>query len=340
MRALTFSGDGTLKLQERPAPSLTAPDDVLVDVIQTGICGTDRSVLVGKFPAATNVIMGHEGVGRVATTGTAVSHLGVGDPIVINPTLYCGQCSACQLGSMNHCRNKQGTEVGIDRDGCFADQIVLPAAFVHPIPLGMSLDQATLVEPLTCALNNVLAAGLEAGDSLTVLGGGPVGAVVASVASFLGHPTTISEADPTRRGLLADRLPSIGGGPIDVLTPAEVLDVAPAAAVIDTVGTLLPTAMDLVASHGCVVVMGYNSHASAQLRPLEILQRGLRIVGAGDYNAPLFPRALAIASHLPLAELITHRFPLEQHADALELLAPTGDRYQALKVVLQSEISS
>jgi len=337
MRALTLTDTRWLQLRDRPAPTLSRDDDVIVDVAQTGICGTDRSVLVGKFPALPGVVMGHEGVGRVARVGEYVEHLRPGDRVVINPTLYCGHCPPCQHSRTNHCRNKRGTEVGIDRDGSFADQIVLPAAFIHPIPQDMSFDQATLVEPLTCALNNLLSAGLDPGDQLIVLGGGPIGATVAALAHYLGHPTTVVETDPTRRDLLAGVLPAIVGQdatPIEVVEHAG--DLPPSQSVIDTVGNLLPQALDLVAPGGSVVIMGYHSHAVAQLHPLEILQRGIRIVGAGDYPGNLFPRALHIAGQLPLAALITHRFKLDEFEQAIELLSPNGAGYSALKIVIQS----
>src|ERR1700743_1020857 len=92
MKALVLTNERTLALTERPKPVVAKPTDVVVRVVQTGICGTDRSVLVGKFPAQPGVVMGHEAVGVVDQVGPEVGELAPGDRVIINPTLYCGAC--------------------------------------------------------------------------------------------------------------------------------------------------------------------------------------------------------------------------------------------------------
>ncbi|MDQ1307369.1 MAG: hypothetical protein QG671_3201 [Actinomycetota bacterium] len=107
--------------------------------------------------------------------------------------------------------------------------------------------------------------------------------------------------------------------------------------VIDTVGNLLEQALDLVADTGTVVIMGFDDRAVANVRPLRILQRGLRIVGAGDYNSVIFPRAVALARHLPLERLITHRVPKNDYPAAVEAVgAGEQGAYSGLKVLIES----
>jgi threonine dehydrogenase-like Zn-dependent dehydrogenase len=337
MRALVLNEALQLELVERERPTINLQTDVLVRVYQTGVCGTDRSVLVGKFPAAAGVIMGHEAVGIVAEIGVDVTGLAVGDRVVVNPTLYCGRCDPCRSGRMNFCRNKKGEEVGIDRDGSYAEYMVLEDRFLHHIPDDVGYDRAVVTEPLACVLNNLDAAQITPADAVTVIGGGPIGVLCAMTARYLGSPVTVVERDSYRRKQAHDLLHGTFPDEIAVVTLDEVDAISPAPAVIDTVGNQVELAVDLTATAGTAVVMGYDSWAKYTIRPLSILQRGIRIVGAGDFNGPHFPRAVELASRLPLERLVTHHFSLEQHEKAFATLATDPETgYSALKVVIRS----
>jgi 2-desacetyl-2-hydroxyethyl bacteriochlorophyllide A dehydrogenase len=335
MKALVLTNERTLALAERPKPTVAKPTDVVVRVVQTGICGTDRSVLVGKFPAQPGVVMGHEAVGVVDQVGPEVGELAPGDRVIINPTLYCGACPTCLKGARNFCENKTGQEVGLDLDGAFAEYIRLPALFVHRMPDDMSYDRAVVVEPLACALNNVDAGGVGPTDTVVVVGGGPMGVVTAMAAEHYGARVLLVEPDPFRQQLCADILESSGTGRVSVHHPADAALAGHGDVVIDTVGHLLEQALEYAAVGARIVVMGYNATAVATVRPLDILLRGLRIVGAGDFNAHSIPRAIGLARWLPLDKLITHRFCITEWDDAFGMLAPTaGSAYTAMKVVI------
>ncbi|MFI2238468.1 zinc-binding dehydrogenase [Streptomyces chrestomyceticus] len=338
MKALILNERRTVSLVDHPKPEASAPADVVVRVVQTGICGTDRSVLVGKFPAEPGVVMGHEAVGFVDAVGSAVTAHKPGDRVVINPTLYCGSCPSCLRGHWDFCANKAGTEVGLDLDGAFAEFIRLPERFVHTLPEGMDFDRAVVVEPLACALNNIEAGRLEAGETAVIVGGGPVGVVCAMAARHYGARVLLIEPDPYRQELCREVFAQDGDGRVTVHTPDEGELARRGDVVVDTVGSLLEPSLEYAAARGRVVIMGYNSKASATVRPLEILQRGLQIIGAGDYNSQLFPKAIELARWLPLERLVTHRFPLERHEEAFAALAAApGTPYSALKVVLVPE---
>ncbi|MFJ6198176.1 zinc-binding dehydrogenase [Micromonospora sp. NPDC092111] len=334
MKALVLGPDRTLDLVERPEPSCVAPDDVVLKVEQTGFCGTDRGVLLGKFSAEPGVVMGHEAVGEVREIGTGVTTVKPGDRVIVNPTLYCGLCDRCRRGLLNFCVNKAGTEIGIDRDGAFAEYLRLEERFLYAIPDDMPYDRAVLVEPLACVMNNLEAAGTRPGERVAVLGAGPIGMVAALLADHYRATVRLIERDPFRRRTAEAFFRNLSCGAVSVCEPRD----APARSadlVIDTVGSLLTESLTIAADLGRIVVMGFDEQATATIRPLELLQRGLRVIGAGDYNSLLFARAVQTARHLPLEGIVSHHFRLDQVDAALTALGIGPDaEYAGMKVVL------
>lgn len=336
MKALTLTADRTLALVEHPKPEPREVGDVIIQVAQSGICGTDRSVLMGKFPAEPGVVMGHEAVGVVESVGADVARFAPGDRVIINPTLYCGRCPTCLEGHWNFCNSKAGFEVGLDYDGSFAEFIRLPELFCHAIPDGMSFDRAVGVEPLACVLNNIEAGQLEAGETVVIVGGGPVGVLCGMAAERYGARVLLVEPDSVRQSLGREifAAPEFGDR-VTVHGPDDPGLSESGNLVIDTVGDLLEQSIEYAAIRGRIVVMGFNSNATATVRPLTLLQRGLQIIGAGDYNSKIFPRAIELARSLPLERLVTHRYALEHYEEAFKALAAVpGTNYFALKVVL------
>lgn len=343
MRALVYLGPGAVALQERPTPALTAPDDVLIRIVGSGICGTDRKILLGHFPSRPGVILGHESVGIVAGRGPAVRSLAEGDRVVVDPTLYCGGCDRCRRGATNFCRHKQGTEVGVDRDGTFADYIVLPERSVHRLPEAVDFAAAVLIEPLACVLNNVSAAALTCDDVVAVFGAGPIGMLVGLVSERVARRVVMVEIDPYRLTAARTRFRHVVHAAGAQLAEA-VVDAAGGqrpSVVVDTTGMGLDDAMALVADGGRVVVMGFNSTYRVTLSPLYLTNHGISVIGAGDYRAEVFPVAVALAPELGLASLVTHQYPLERYADAFDslggVLSPeNAAAYGAMKVVIRS----
>lgn len=336
MKALVLTNERTLELSERPRPTIQTPTDVVMRVVQTGICGTDRSVLVGKFPAEPGVIMGHEAVGVVEEVGSNVGCIKPGDRAVVNPTLYCGVCYTCRKGALNFCERKKGHEVGLDLDGAFAEYVRLPALFFYTIADDMSWDRGVVIEPLACALNNIEAGGVSAGETVVVVGGGPMGVVTAMAAEYYGARVLLVEPDPFRQKLCNEILSATGTGRTSVHHPDDEDIVEVGEVVIDTVGNQLAASLTYATLRATVVVMGYNSAATATLKPLDILLRSLKVVGAGDFNGHMFPKAIEIAPWLPLELLVTHKFKMAEWDTAFAALAPTaGSTYSAMKVVIQ-----
>ncbi|WP_406195099.1 FAD-dependent oxidoreductase [Kitasatospora sp. NBC_01560] len=339
MKAVVFEDVGLAGLHDRAVPSCDA-GDVLVEVAATGICGTDRAILLGEFPARRGVVLGHEAVGAVAATGSGVSSVAPGDRVVINPTYYCGRCRPCRRGMPAHCAAKAGREVGVDRDGTMADFAVVPEHFVHRLPASVSYRRGALVEPLACVLNNLRAARPRWDDQVLVIGAGPVGALCAMVLARRGSRVALVERDPGRAEIARLLLPRT----VRVLAPEEAAGPGRPApdVVVDTTGSLPGDVLGTVAAGGTVVVMGEREAGVATVRLRPLVTGGIRLTGAGPYRPADFELAVDLARDLPLDELVTHVLPLARYAEALALLAvapdgpgrsPAGE-YRAMKVLL------
>jgi fructokinase len=353
MRAVVFEAPGRLNLAERPVPHVRSPTDVLIRLVATGICGTDRAIALGEFPASPGVILGHEAVGRVEAAGAAVHSLAGGDPVVLNPTFWCGRCSRCLRGAAAHCEAKAGREIGVDADGTMVGWAVLNERFVHRLPPGVGWARGAMVEPLACVLNNLAAAGTRPGDRVLVVGAGPIGSLCALVAASQGLAVLLAERDPNRvelaRGLLPAAVRTMGPvtGPLcDALAcDATAAGLRPDA-VVDTTGVLLEEAFNVVRPGGCVVVMGEREGAVGRVPLRSLATRGVRVVGAGPYSPAGFQLALDLAPRLPLESIVTDTLPLAGFEEAFGRLgvrlgrpgeAVATEAYRAMKILLVSD---
>ena len=327
MRCVIWADGGRVEVVSRPLPRIARPRDVLVRVHATGICGTDRAIVLGEFPAEPGVLLGHETSGEVVAAGSDAG-LSPGDPVVINPTFFCGECFHCLRGRAEHCDRKDGREVGIDCPGTMAEYFVADERFLHRLPAGLSYTRASLIEPLACVLANLEAAAPAWGHRVIVAGGGPIGLLAALVLGVRGHRPWLVERDPYRTALARRALPGVQVAS----TLAEVPH--PPDVVLDTTGLLLAESVAAVAPGGTVVVMGEREGATARLGARAIATRGIGVVGAGPYPPRLFRIAADLAAELPMERLVTHELPLGDAVEAFALLGIGGGAYRAGKVLL------
>jgi threonine dehydrogenase-like Zn-dependent dehydrogenase len=192
MRAAHYLGDGVIDVrdvEERPAGS----GEVTVAVAYTGICGTDLHVLHGAMDArvTTPAVLGHEMSGRVAEVGPAVTGWAAGDPVTVMPLRWCGTCPACRAGFTHVCQRL--VFVGIDAPGSLRQRWNVPADLLVRLPREVSLRAAALVEPTAVAAHDVERADLRPGESALVVGAGPVGLLIATVARGSGARVLVSE---------------------------------------------------------------------------------------------------------------------------------------------------
>lgn len=196
-KAAYYTRDKTLSVEDQPTAH-PGTGEVQVDVAYCGVCGSDLHIFLGDLDqrVGTRRIIGHEMSGVVTGLGDGVTGIGVGDRIVMRPLVPCGGCSACRKGFQHVCQNLK--IVGVDLDGAFQNRCNIPAHTVHRIPDELSLDHAALIEPVAVACHDVKRGRLQADEDVLVIGGGPIGVLIALVAKDAGAHVTVSEVNPHR----------------------------------------------------------------------------------------------------------------------------------------------
>lgn len=204
MLAAVYYGPNDLRVEQRPVPD-TGPDEALIRVISTGICGTDLRILHGahrKYPPGTVRIPGHEVVGDIVQVGENVRDLEIGQHVFVAPNIGCGHCRQCLSGNNNLCANYDAP--GITLDGSFAEYMLIPAAAIlqgNVIPIDEQVDpaMAALIEPFACVLRGQDVLRIQPGEVVLVIGAGPIGMMHVLLAQMRGAGQVIvSELIPER----------------------------------------------------------------------------------------------------------------------------------------------
>jgi threonine dehydrogenase-like Zn-dependent dehydrogenase len=310
MAAAVYRRPGEVEIEDRPVPR-PGPGQVLVEVGHCGICGSDIHLILDGW-GKPGVVEGHEWTGVVAAVGPDVTGWAPGDAVVGGPAARCGRCRRCLEGTPSQCEDR-GRSMTDDLaiDGAFADYLVVDHRSLLRVPDGLSPRAAALAEPLAVALHGITRGHVAEGDSVLVLGAGPIGAlsIAALVARRLGPVIAVEPAEPRRE--LARAL-----GAESVIHPDE-LEVFP------------PWEPERMAERAVDVVLECSGKKAAMEAGFCQLRRGGRmvLVGAG-IEAPTFD-----PNRLLLNELtVTGSFVYDEggFATALELLATDGFPLDAL----------
>ena len=314
MRAVVFQGDGMLELIDRPQPVIQSPDDVIIEVKASGLCGSDLRALATppEMIYDKGVIIGHEFAGVVADVGDDAT-LAPGTRVVVHPNIWCQRCYYCRSGHTNLC--DRFVHIGSMRDGGAAEFCVMPERMVYSLADELPIERAALAEPLACVLNGTTQASVSPGESALIIGGGPIGLLYLLLFKAAGaFPVVVSEvaADRARWALefgadhvidpQKDDLPAV----VRELTEGRGADVA-----VDAVGSLLPDAIMSVGKTGRVFTFGLNERATAQIEPSLLAYREISIHGI--YIAKgTFPLAIRMLTdnRLGFDRLLTHSYPL------------------------------
>jgi (R,R)-butanediol dehydrogenase/meso-butanediol dehydrogenase/diacetyl reductase len=305
------------------------PGEVQLEVAYVGICGTDLHILAGHMDerVANHGVIGHEMSGRVAATGEGVTDWSTGDPVTVMPLRWCGQCPTCRAGHAHICDRLDF--VGIDSTGAMQQLWNVPQELLVPLPLDLPLRAAALVEPVAVAHHDVIRASLSAGESTLVVGGGPIGVLIAVVARALGAEVLLAEPDPYRRSVVAE----LGFDVLDPRAPdlSTRLETwsegAGAAVTFEVSGTQagLDLAAAALGARGRLVAVGI--HAEPRLVDMKrVFWKELQLLGARVYERTDFTAAveLLVQGAIPVEALVSRTDSLADAALAFESLAQGG----------------
>jgi 2-desacetyl-2-hydroxyethyl bacteriochlorophyllide A dehydrogenase len=314
---------GDLQIEQVPEPR-PGPGEVLVSVASCGICGTDRSIFTGGYPVAFPIVLGHEFAGTVVAVGERVEQLGVGDRVAVDPNVTCDTCAFCRRGLVHLCARL--SPLGVVRPGGFAEFAVVPERNAYRLPEQLSFERGALIEPLACCVRGIQLAGIEVGDTVAVLGAGPIGCMLLQLVRLEGAGRLIvSEPNPSRREL-ALRLGADVAVDAGDAARAEVLEVTEgigADVVIEASGRARTAAfaLELVRRGGTVAWFGSCPESDrVEISPFWVNDNEITI--RGSFNNP-FTHAqalrLAATGRVKLDELVTDSVPLSKLEAALDL---------------------
>jgi alcohol dehydrogenase len=346
MKALVYRGPGVKEWADVPKPAVQKPTDVIVKIEKTTICGTDLHILKGDVPAVTDGrILGHEGIGVVEEVGPGVQNFKPGDKVLISCVTACGKCSNCKKGLYAHCEDG-GWILGHLIDGTQAEYVRIPYAdtSLHPIPQGV--DEEAMV-----MLSDILPTGLEIGvlngqvkpgDTIAIIGAGPVGLSALLTSQFYSPSEIIMiDLDDNRLEVAktfgATKLVNSSDGnaiqKVMELTDGKGVDV-----VIEAVG--IPATFDICQE---VVKAGGNiANVGVHGKPVELHIEKLWIrnititTGLVSTNStPMLLKSVA-AKKLEPEKLVTHRFHLNDILEAYSIFGNAA-KEQAIKVILSND---
>ena len=329
MSVSVLDGPGKLRLEERPVPS-PGPGEVLVRIASVGVCGSDTHYFqegrIGSFVVEAPLVLGHEASGRIEAVGDGVGKGLLGQRVSLEPGIpqpYSEQTLAGHYNLDPDVRFFATPPV----DGAFAEYVVHPAAFAHPVPEHLYDDAAALLEPLSVALAARGAGEVQLGDRVLVAGAGPIGLLVSAVCALAGAEVSVTD-------VRAERLQSASRyGASHTFTAADAPDPAPEYQVfIDATGAerAVLTGLRRLVPRGRCVLVGMGADTIALPVPL-VQGRELRITGTFRY-ANTWPLAISLASRglVDLEGLVTSRHGL----DDVEAALVAGARDAALKAVV------
>lgn len=337
MLAAVLTGIEQVGLEERPEPQ-TRPGWVVVRVEAASLCGTDAHQYDGRIDTPFPRVPGHDFAGRVETVGEGVDPALVGAPVAVKPSLPCGECADCSAGRLADCKRKK--LIGLWSDGCLTEKVAVPVVNLVPRPEGVEAWQGALLEPLAVGLNTVDRLQITLGDTVLVLGQGPIGLALTRLCALSGAGRLIV-TDARDAPFAVAR----GYGATDCVNVAEtdvraaVNDLtagAGADVVIETSGFPASSALvlDVVRKEGKVAHIGWANDLPP-LPVVPIMAKTLTVFGVGGNGGRgQYERSLELvrSGRIDLEPMVTHRFPLSEVAEAFETAASKAGG--AIKVIV------
>ena len=315
MRAAKIERPGQMKVIEMECPQ-PAPDEVLIRVMASGICGTDIHIFRGEYLGDYPVIPGHEFSGIVEAAGSAVTRFKPGDRVAVEPNIACDNCPACLNNRQNFCEN--WSAVGVTRLGGMSQYTTAPEKATFAIG-DLSFEQAAFMEPLSCVLHGLERLGPELADKIAILGAGPIGILLMQGVRAQGAShITLVDKNPARLEFAA------GMGADVALTDLGELQQDGYDAVIDATGVLavMRQSIDFARPGGKVLWFGVPpSGKEMSLEPFKIFRKGLTVLSSftsvrNSYQA----LDLLRSGRICVDGLVSHRLPLDAFQHGIEVI--------------------
>ena len=343
MRVVRFHAPGDVRLEQAPEP-VPGPGEVKLRVHNCSTCGTDVKIWrYGHHHIVPPRVMGHEVAGEVVESNA--DGWAVGDRVQVIAAIPCGECGECRRGRLTVCPNQES--IGYHYEGGFAEYLVVPAKVLavdglNRIPDDVSYAEASVAEPLACVLNGQQLARVGAGDDVVVIGSGPIGCLHVRLARARGAARVVLvdlNADRLRRAAdLVAPDAMIVAGEVDVVEAVLKLTDGRGADVVITAaasGAAQEQALRMVARQGRISLFGGlpKDNPVISVDANLVHYRELTLVGANGSSPAHNAEALRLIATgaVPVADLITHRLPLERTLEAFDVVA----RGDAIKVTIE-----
>jgi 2-desacetyl-2-hydroxyethyl bacteriochlorophyllide A dehydrogenase len=322
-RAAVLEAPRRFNIIDRPAP-LAAPGEVVVRIASTAVCHTDLSIFTGDHPGVKYpVVLGHESTGVVESLGDGVGGLAAGQHVIINPIISCGHCDSCKRGAEQLCRNAGlfGREV----DGSMCEFVHLPVRYLHALPDGMSLADATLIETLATVRHAQDRLGIKAGESVVVLGQGTTGLLHTRLAVLAG--ATVIAISRTKWKL--DMATQMGAQhALDTGAEKAVDEVlrltggSGADIVIDTAGgaSTLMASIEMLRPGGRLAPYAVSHECCTQFTTFPLYFKEISIIGSRALNpTDMAPSIELVAGgKIDVAGFVSATYPLARAAEAFD----------------------
>jgi (R,R)-butanediol dehydrogenase/meso-butanediol dehydrogenase/diacetyl reductase len=329
MKAAFYEGREQIRIGEC-RPLSPGRGQVQIAVSYCGICGTDLHLFHGKMDHRVKLpqVIGHEMSGTISAIGAGVAAWKSGDRVTVRPLDPCGQCPACRAGHSHICQKLKF--IGIDAPGAMQSLWTVPAHTLHRLPDHLSFEQGAMIEPLAVACHDVRMGRVRGGEFAVVLGGGPIGTLVALAAQDAGARVVLSEINPFRITLAA-------GLGLEAVNPQETDLVelvnertlgAGADVVFEVSGSAAGAEMmtKLPRTRGRIVVVAIFAE-QPKVDLFRFFWREIELCGARVYEPEDFEKAIEIAAsgRLPIERLITETAPMEGLARAFRQMESGGE---------------
>jgi L-iditol 2-dehydrogenase len=334
MRVSRLHGIHDIRLEDLPRPQ-PGPGEVLLKVASVGVCGSDvhyyEEGRIGDAVVTAPIIMGHEFSAWIAGLGAGVEGLEIGQLVAVEPAIHCGECESCQHGHPNLCPDVRfcGTP---PIDGVFAEYTIMPAENCFPLPMDFGPEEGAMLEPLGIAIHAVDLAHLKPGQTIAVLGAGPIGLLTAAVAKAAGAGEIyMTEPLADRRKFALDYVADVALDPQETDVVGEIMRLTNGRGVdvaFEAAGA--PETPDQAAAvarpGGKVVVAGIPSDDMMTMTASTARRKGLTIKLVRRMKHT-YPRAIRLVQKgmVDVKPLVTHLFPLQRIADAFEMVVDYDD---------------